>query len=133
MSKMSPVVHFEMPAKDRKRLADFYTNTFGWQVQMLGPEMNDYALVTTTENGENGMPKMPGQINGGFYKKSKAFPVQHTTVVLAVEDIYASVKKVTEAGGEVLGKPDEIPGVGKFAYFKDTEGNIAGMLQPAPM
>jgi len=28
---MNPVVHFEMPAKDRKRMADFYTRVFGWR------------------------------------------------------------------------------------------------------
>ena len=130
---MNPVVHFEMPSEDRERMADFYKKTFGWQVELLGPEMNEYALVTTTENGENGMPKTPGQINGGFYKRSKDLPVQYTTVVIAVEDIEASIEKVEEAGGKVLGKPDEIPGVGMFVYFEDTEGNIAGILQPIPM
>ena len=33
---MNPVVHFEIPAKDRKRMADFYTQVFGWRTQMLG-------------------------------------------------------------------------------------------------
>jgi hypothetical protein len=47
--KMNPVVHFEMPAEDKKRMAGFYTKVFGWQTQMLGPEMGDYVLATTTE------------------------------------------------------------------------------------
>src|SRR5204863_8699872 len=67
---MNPVVHFEMPAEDRNRMAKFYTKAFGWQTEMLGPEMNEYVLVTTTEPGENGRPKDPGANNGGFYKKS---------------------------------------------------------------
>ena len=46
---MNPVVHFEMPAEDKKRMAEFYTKTFGWQTQMLGSDMNEYVLVTTTE------------------------------------------------------------------------------------
>jgi len=40
---MNPVVHFEMPAKDRKRMADFYTKVFGWRTQLLGPEMGNRA------------------------------------------------------------------------------------------
>ncbi len=36
-------------------------------------------------------------------------------------------------GGQVPGKPDDIPGVGLYVSFIDTEGNRAGMLQPAPM
>ena len=46
MKKMNPVVHFEMPAEDRKRMADFYNQVFGWQTQLMGEEMGDYVLVT---------------------------------------------------------------------------------------
>ena len=31
--KMNPVVHFEMPAEDRQRMADFYKRAFGWENQ----------------------------------------------------------------------------------------------------
>ncbi len=31
MNKINPVVHFEMPAEDSKRMADFYSKVFGWQ------------------------------------------------------------------------------------------------------
>ena len=33
---MNPVVHFEMPAEDRKRMAEFYTKVFGWKTEQLG-------------------------------------------------------------------------------------------------
>jgi predicted enzyme related to lactoylglutathione lyase len=45
---MNPVVHFEMPAEDRKRMADFYTKVFGWKTEQLGEDMGNYVLVTTT-------------------------------------------------------------------------------------
>jgi hypothetical protein len=32
---MNPVVHFEMPAIDRKRIADFYSRAFGRRTQVL--------------------------------------------------------------------------------------------------
>jgi len=55
--------------------------------------------------------------------------------VIAVEDVREAMKKVTAAGGTVLGsqragEPDEIPGVGFYASFRDTEGNRVGLLQP---
>jgi predicted enzyme related to lactoylglutathione lyase len=50
MATMSPVVHFEMPAEDRRRIASFYEKTFGWKTQMLGPDMGDYVIVTTAES-----------------------------------------------------------------------------------
>jgi len=92
------VVHFEMSAEDKSRMADFYTKAVGWKTQMLGPEMNGYVLVTTTEPDENGRAKNPGAINGGFYEKSADMPAQYPSVVIGVGDIKEAMKKVTEAG-----------------------------------
>ncbi len=127
--KMNPVVHFEMPAEDSKRMAAFYTSVFGWQTKMLGPDMGDYVLATTADSDEKG-PKKPGAINGGFYPKSNDRPGQYPSVVIAVEDIHEHMKKVEEAGGKVLGEPWDIPGVGLYVSFIDTEGNRVSMLQP---
>ncbi len=131
MSQMCPVVHFEMPAEDRQRMAKFYQNAFGWQTQMLGKEMGNYVLATTTETDESG-PKKPGAINGGFFPKKPDWPAQHPSVVIAVGDMQAAIKKVAEAGGEVLGQPMEIPGVGLYVSFFDSERNRVSMLQPNP-
>jgi predicted enzyme related to lactoylglutathione lyase len=129
---MNSVVHFEMPAEDKRRMADFYTKAFGWKTQMLGPEMNDYVLVTTTESDEKtGHPKRPGAINGGFYKKSADMPAQYPSVVIAVRDIQEAMKKVAKAGGKILGEPMEIPGYGQYVSFFDTEGNRVAMMQPS--
>jgi uncharacterized protein len=127
---MNPVVHFEMPAEDRKRMAAFYERVFGWRTEMLGPEMGNYVIVTTTEPDENGRPKKPGSINGGFFQKSNERPDQYPSVVIAVNDVKAHMKKVEEAGGEVLGEPMDIPGVGLYVCYRDTEGNRVAMLQP---
>jgi len=128
---MNPVVHFEMPAEDRKRMADFYTKVFGWKTQMLGPEAGDYVLATTTDVDKNGRPRNPGAINGGFFPKSDDKPAQYPSVVIAVEDIKEHMKEVEKAGGKVLGEPWDIPGVGWYVSFIDTEGNRVSMLQPS--
>ena len=130
MKTMNPVVHFEMPAEDRKRMADFYTNVFGWQAQLMGEEMGNYVTVATTEVDENGRPKMPGAINGGFYPKTADMPNPVPSIVIAVDDIMKSMKKITDAGGKVLGEPMPIPGVGSYVSFIDTEGNRVSLLQP---
>ena len=128
---MDSVVHFEMPAEDRNRMAGFYSKVFGWKTQMLGPDMSNYVVVTTTDSDENG-PKKPGAINGGFFNKSSDRPAQYPSVVIAVDDIKTAMKKVADAGGKILGKPDDIPGVGKYVSFYDTEGNRVSLLQPLP-
>lgn len=132
--KMNPVIHFEMPYEDRNRMADFYAKAFGWQPQMLGPEMGSYVVVTTTESDEDG-PKKPGAINGGFFERTK--DTQYPSIVVAVDDIKQAMARVEQAGGKVLGgqqpgQPDDIPSVGLYAAIVDTEGNRVGMLQAAP-
>ena len=133
---MNPVVHFEMPAEDRDRMIDFYTTVFGWHAQKLGPEMGNYTIVKTSEAGENGFPKEPGMINGGFFQKCG--DNKYPSVVIAVDDIREAMKSVEEAGGKVLAgstgksEPDEIPGVGLYISIMDTEDNRVGMLQPNP-
>ena len=128
---MNSVVHFEMPYDDRQRMAKFYGSAFGWQTQMLGEEMGNYVLATTTQSDERG-PKRPGTINGGFFPKKPDWPAQYPSVVIAVDDIKESARKVTDAGGRVLGEPIEIPGVGQYVSFFDIEGNRVSMLQPIP-
>ncbi len=128
---MDPVVHFEMPYEDRVRMAKFYKSAFGWQIQMLGAEMGSYVLATTVETDEKG-PLRPGAINGGFYPKKPDWPAQYPSVVIAVKDIKKAAGKVAKAGGTVLGDPVEIPGVGRYVSFVDTEGNRVSMLQPIP-
>ena len=98
MSKMDSVVHFEMPYDDRERMAKFYRDAFGWQTRMLGQEMGNYVIATTTESDES-RPKRPGAINGGFFARKPDWPGQHPSVVIAVDDIKAAMKKVAEAGG----------------------------------
>lgn len=130
MSKMSPVVHFEMPAENRKRMSEFYTKVFGWHTQQLGPEMGEYVLATTTESDETGRPKMGGAVNGGFYQKTEDGISNHPSVVIAVDDINDSIQKIKAGGGKVLGEPMMIPGIGEFVSFIDTEGNRVSILQP---
>ena len=126
---MNPVVHFEMPAEDTRRMADFYSRVFGWKAQMLGEEMGNYVTVSTTETDENGMIKTPGAINGGFYPKTEEMS-GYPSIVISVDDIMESMQKLTEANGKILGEPADIPGIGKYVSFIDTEGNRVGLLQP---
>jgi len=130
---MNPVVHFEMPAEDIKRMAAFYTSAFGWHTQQLGPEMNNYVVVTTTDTDAAGRPTVPGTINGGFYPKEASSQAPIPSVVIAVNDIQAAIINIKEAGGTVLGEPVQIPGVGWYVSFLDTEGNRSSILQPLNM
>ena len=133
---MNPVVHFEMPYEDRDRMVKFYRDAFEWEIQVLGPEMGNYALVQHPK--EDVMPDgVKGAIGGGFFEKSPENA--HPSIVIGVKDIKAAMEKVQEAGGVIVesslaeGEPMEIPGIGLYAGFTDTEGNRVSLLQATKM
>ncbi len=129
---MDPVVHFEIPYSDGKRIAGFYEMAFGWETKALGAEMGGYVLATSSPVGEAG-PVTPGTINGGFFAKKAGAPQQLPSVVIAVANITEAMANVRKAGGTVLGEPMAIPGVGTYVSFNDSEGNRISMLQaPTP-
>lgn len=129
---MNPVVHFELPYDDRERIARFYQAAFGWQLQMLGEEMGNYVVATTAvADAKPGAPA--GAIGGGFFPRKPDWPAQYPSVVIAVDDIQQAMQKVAAAGGEVLGEPMDIPGVGAYVAFYDTERNRLSMLSPIPI
>ena len=122
------VVHFEIEATDRERAKSFYSQAFGWQMQQMGDDMQQYVVVTT------GDPKEPGGINGGIFVSppGSSKELNAYSCVVGVDSIDQSMEKVKAAGGQLLGDKMDIPGVGTFVRCKDTEGNIFTMLQPLP-
>jgi predicted enzyme related to lactoylglutathione lyase len=128
---MNSVIHFEMPYDNPERVARFYHTAFGWETQMTGEEMGNYVLATTTETDSDRRPTHPGAINGGFFRKQTDRPAQVPSVVIAVENMTEARDRVTRAGGQVLGDPMEIPGVGMYVSFLDPEGNRVAMLEPS--
>ncbi len=125
-----PVIHFEMPYRDAARAARFYAEAFGWQMQQLGAEMGHYLLATTaTQDSRPDVPR--GAINGGLFPFNPDWPMQQPSVVIGVDDLRAAMARVKAAGGELMGEPMPIPGVGDYVSFIDTEGNRNSLLQPS--
>jgi predicted enzyme related to lactoylglutathione lyase len=128
----NPVVHFEMPYKDAKRVSDFYKQAFGWGMNNTGEQMGQYITAATAETDENRMVKTPGTINGGFYDLSLAPKSTNPSVVISVNDIDQAMADIKAAGGEILDEPQEIPGIGMWVAFRDSEGNRVSILQANP-
>jgi len=126
---MDPVTHFEMPATDKQRAIAFYSKTFGWRLQQLGPEMGEYVMAHTTETDPQGMVQTPGAINGGFYSPTDDAGSRAPSVVINVKDVKAAMAAIARNGGKMLGEPQQIPGVGMWASFLDTEGNRVSIIQ----
>lgn len=126
---MCPVVHFEMPAHDRSRVAAFYAGAFGWNMQQLGEDMGNYLLATTADADVPGA-QFRGAIGGGFYPPQPGEGGTASSMVIAVEALEPAIERVRKFGGKIHGEAMDIPGVGRFIVFEDTEGNRNSMLQP---
>jgi uncharacterized protein len=116
---MSRVIHFEIPAGDLERAANFYRQAFGWKIEKW-PGPMEYWMVTTGPEGTPG-------INGGLLKKQA--PTTGTTNTISVASVDSAVETVKKAGGKQVMPKTAIPTVGYFAYLEDTEGNLFGVMQ----
>jgi predicted enzyme related to lactoylglutathione lyase len=125
---MDKVVHFEIPVDDRARAKEFYASAFDWD--LIDSEMGGgmvYTSVRTVATDDNQMPKEPGAINGGIMNRTSDTP--SPVITIQVDSIGDSLKKVEAGGGKAVQPRTEIPNMGAFAYFKDSEGNTMGLWE----
>jgi uncharacterized protein len=124
---MDKIVHFEIPADDIARAKDFYGSIFGWQLDDM--EGMDYTIVRTVEVDDQQMPVEAGAINGGMMKRASDTP--SPVITINVGSIDDALRRIESSGGSAVRARTEIPGMGAFAYFKDTEGNTLGLWENA--
>lgn len=123
---MDKVVHFEIPTDDVVRAREFYGAVFGWGLQPM--EEMGYTMVTTAPvDDKTHTPAEPGAINGGMMARSDRTP--HPVITIQVESIDDSMKQVEDKGGSVVMPKADMGGMGWFAYFKDSEGNVLGLWE----
>ena len=110
-----PVVHFEITARNGKRLQDFYAKLFGWKIDASNP-MN-YGIVDTQSEGGigGGIGPTDGESGVTFY--------------IEVDDPQAYIDRIESAGGKTVVPVTEIPGMVTFAQFADPEGNVVGLVK----
>jgi len=116
----SPVVHWELLSNDPAKVSEFYEKVFDWKIKHI-PEMN-YRLIETGQGG----------INGGIFKPERegTWP-GNMTLYIDVEDLAAYRKKIVAARGKIQVEEQEVPGMGAFSLFTDTEGRMMGIWKTA--
>ncbi len=107
-----PIVHLEFTSPDSKAQGKFFSEVFGWKVE-VDPKF-DYRQFQA-EGGPGGAFVTPMAELG-----NKAGDV---IVYIGTADIDESLRKVEANGGKTLAPKNEIPGVGWFAFFTDPAGN----------
>jgi uncharacterized protein len=113
----NPVVHFEIGCKDLAATTAFYTKLFGW-TPTTTPPVASFLNTNSTEG-------IQGHITALGHE-----PQQYITFYIRVENIVDSLAKIEEAGGKKVLGPFPLPDKQQFAWFRDPEGNMVGLLQP---
>jgi len=123
---MNKVSHFEIPYEDQERAQKFYEEVFGWEITKFSDE--GYYLAFTTKSDPNTMiPSEPGAINGGLLNRDST--AKHPLLVIDVPNIDEHIKKIEDAGGELIMPKVSVGDSGFFARVADTEGNVIAIWQ----
>ncbi|HVM99497.1 MAG TPA: VOC family protein [Caulobacteraceae bacterium] len=112
--------HLALNADDLPRAKSFYETVFGWRLEPWGPP--EYYQAFNAADGaiaalQHRRELKPGVRMAGFEAS------------LGVEDLDATMAAIEAAGGRMLARPTYIEGVGRLAYFEDSEGNLLGVIQ----
>jgi uncharacterized protein len=111
------VLWFEVVGKDGKKLRDFYSNLFGWKIQVDTSSGFDYGMVQSADGGVGGGIGTSPDGSAGF-----------ATFYVEVDDLDAALAKAEKLGGKTVMPATPIPGMDlKFAYFSDPEGHVIGL------
>ncbi len=116
--------HFEIPAHDLERAARFYREVFGWTVEPLpwGGHLYYKIRGSAAEGRKEG-------IDGGLLPIEHS--VDHPLLVIHISgaDLEDCLRRIVEAGGGIDLSAEAVGGMGRFARFRDPEGNLMGLWQ----
>jgi predicted enzyme related to lactoylglutathione lyase len=115
---MGKIVNFHLPADDVDRAATFYREVFGWEFAPFAGSPVPYLVHEAGENGAG----IPAAIT------LRQSVVKAPAPTIEVEAIDTVMFAIATKGGQ-QGRVDDIPGLGRFGYAIDSEGNIIGLLE----
>ena len=114
---------FAINADDVPRARTFYQTVFGWSFEPWGPP--GFYLIET--------PAAPGRALAGALQERRELVAGKEMIgfecTIAVADIDKAIRAIEANGGKLAAPKFHIPTVGTVAYFLDTEGNVAGIIQ----
>ena len=114
------VVWFEIPADDVGRAKKFYTQLFGWKINLFpGAATPDYHHIDT--GGADASP------DGGVM--ARMHPEHTITNYVLVPSVARAAVKVEKLGGSMCKPKTAVSGMGYFVICQDTEKNTFALWE----
>jgi predicted enzyme related to lactoylglutathione lyase len=117
---MDKVIHFKIPYRNKENAFKFYTKLFRWKLQDI-PEM-EYTILHTAIIDKNNIVNKKGVLHGGLFHGKKSG--KELLLVIGVQSIDKTVKKVISAGGKLITSKKPIP-EGSYKRIADWKGNVS--------
>ena len=114
---------FAINADDVPRARKFYETVFGWSFEPWGPP-NFYLIETGKERAAASAARLQERRELARGQKMIGFEC-----TISVANIDQTIRAIEANGGRIAAPKFHIPTVGTVAYFFDTEGNVAGIIQ----
>jgi predicted enzyme related to lactoylglutathione lyase len=117
---------FAINADDVPRARAFYQTVFGWSFEPWGPP--GFYLIDTGKEAADA-------IRGALQERRELAPGRKMIgfeCTITVANIDQAIRAIEANGGRLAAPKSHIPTVGTVAYFFDTEGNVAGIIQREP-
>ncbi|MBT8200112.1 MAG: VOC family protein [Acidimicrobiia bacterium] len=109
----------DLSTPDVSESVHFYRDLFGWSIETAETPMGDYYVGKVGDFEAAGMMQQDPD--------SQGMPAMWTTFIF-VEDIDATVAKVSGAGGQILVQPFEIPTGARVAVVTDPAGAMFALI-----
>lgn len=117
---------FEIPVNDFHRAVNFYKTIYGGlELEIIEEEGSELALLPT--NGYSGSVQS-ALVKSAYHKVSDSTGV--ALYLHAFGKMDEIVGRIEEAGGTIVAPPQNAGRWGMIAFFKDTEGNFLGLMEP---
>jgi predicted enzyme related to lactoylglutathione lyase len=113
------VVNFHIPADDVERAVTFYREVFGWEFKPFPDSPTPYSVYEPVSASGAGVPAAI---------TSRRDFIKAPIPTIEVEHIDQAMIDIATRGGQQA-RVDDIPGLGRFGYAIDCEGNVIALLQ----
>jgi predicted enzyme related to lactoylglutathione lyase len=111
-------VWHDMNSTDVERAKAFYTELFGWGLEIFKPGEMDYPMISAN-----------GQMHGGISSSQGGAP-SHWLGHVVVDDVDAAGERAKAAGGTIVAGPMDVPEVGRILVLSDPQGATISAYQP---
>lgn len=119
-NKQGDYIWYELMTSDADAAQEFYGAVVGWTFEDNGL---DYRQFSTSQGMIGGlMPLTPAMKDGGVRPCWMGY--------IKVDDVDAMAKTIKAVGGGIHMEPQDIPGVGRFAFMNDPQGVMFYIMKP---